>query len=193
MDFLKQALQKSQELEAQVAYMRPCSSRKQLKEFTATVSELAGDAAQKGIKLCVENTPGRALPTARETLSFVEEIKHPNLYLLLDVGHTLLSKEKPWEIVRAAGDRLGYIHLNDNDGRRDRHWPLLEGRLTSQDLGRILDALKQVGYSGTLALELKGDLASIISGLSRNRNLLMRIQEPAEPRSLKEPEERRKM
>jgi len=39
------------------------------------------------------NVPGRALPTIATTLDFVRAINHPNLYLLLDIGHAQMSNE----------------------------------------------------------------------------------------------------
>jgi sugar phosphate isomerase/epimerase len=190
--FIKKALEKSQALGVQAAYVASCSHRKNLKAFTAAITELAEDAAGRGIRFCVEHMPGRALPTAIETLKFVEGVGHPNLYILLDVGHTLLTKEKPSEIVAAAGKRIGYIQMDDNNGRSDKHWPLLEGRLTLDELSKTLEALKQVGYEGTLGMELSHDRASLVSGFSRNRNLILRLQATSEIKSLKEPEARRK-
>ncbi len=191
-DHLKQALETTREVGAGAAYVRPCSSTKSLKAYRSSLVELANEAVRKSIKLCVEHVPGSALPTVRETLDFLEATAHPGLHLLLDTGHALLSREEPAEAVRMAGLRLGYVQLNDNDGKKDRHWALLDGRLTEQDLVRMIEALEQVGYAGTLGLEIENVRPSLISALARNRNLLMRIQAPVEIKSLKEPEERRK-
>jgi len=180
-EHLKRALKKSHRLGATVAYVAPCTNRKYLRAFGKAFAELAGEAADKEIRLCVEHVPGRALATAKEALAFLAELKHPNAYFLLDIGHALLSNEKPWEAVVAAGKRLGYVQMNDNDGKKDRHWPLLDGRLTYVDLAKTIEALQQVGYQGTLGLELNRDFASLISGFSRNRNLLLRLQAEAGP------------
>ncbi len=192
MEYLKKGLETSRELGAGAAYVGPCSNVKNLKAYGTTVTELADDASRKGIKLCVEHVPGRVLSTVKETLNFLEQTAHPGLYLLLDTGHALISREDPAEAVRAAGLRLGYVQMNDNDGKKDRHWALLDGRLTEQDLVRTIRALEQAGYAGTLGLELENLRPSLISALARNRNLLMRLQAPVEIKSLKEPEERRK-
>lgn len=192
LEHLRQNVEKAHSVEAKAAYVRPCSRGRHLQGFAAGIAELAGYAAERGVKLCVEHVPGTALPTAKEALSFIQRLNHPNLYLLLDVGHTLLSNEKPWDIVAAAGDRLGYVQMSDNDGKKDRHWALLDGRLTAEDLRRILEALTQVGYEGTLGLQLSSHLRILASDFSRNRNLLLRLQMTTEPKSMKEPEARRK-
>ena len=191
-DHIKKALEHCRSLGANTAYVCSCSDRKYLKAFGSAVVELAKDSANKGIRFCVEHVPGRALGTAGEAIRFIEGLNESGLYLLLDVGHATISKEKPWEIVTMAGKRLGYVQMDDNDGKRDLHWPLLDGRLTYGDLSKTLDALTQVGYEGTLGIELSQNLPSLVSSFSKNRNLLLRIQAPADTKSLKEPETRRK-
>ncbi|MBM3789378.1 MAG: sugar phosphate isomerase/epimerase [Acidobacteria bacterium] len=190
--FLKEALGKIKDLGTICAYVWPCADGKQLPAFGSAIKELAEQAAQKEIRLCIEHVPGRALPTAADALRFVQQAGHPNLYLLLDLGHTLLSGEKAWELIRRAGSRLGYVQMNDNDGKKDRHWPLLDGRLSAADLTRTLDALGEIGYGGTIGLEVSRDFGGVISGLSKNRNLLLRLQATEEIKSMQEPETRRK-
>jgi sugar phosphate isomerase/epimerase len=104
----------------------------------------------------------------------------------------LLSKECPWETVAAAGPRIGYVQLNDNDGRCDRHWPLTDGKLREDDVRRTITALAESGYGGTLGLELNPDRTGLVSGFSKNRNLVLRLQAAGEVKSFKEPETRRK-
>jgi len=190
--FLKQALNKAADLQAACAYLSSCGDSRQLNEFGGVLRELADDAARHQIKLCLEHAPGRALASASEALRFVRQLDHPNLHLLLDIGHTLLSREDPSRVIREAGSRIGYVQVNDNDGKKDRHWALLDGRLTREMLAGALEALKEVHYEGTLGLEVSGDFASVIGVFSRNRNLLLRLQLEQEAKSLKEPETRRK-
>ncbi len=192
LDYMKRGLGRCHTIGAPVAYLASCRNRKNLKVFGAAVEELAKEADLRKIRLCIEHMPGHALGSARETLSFVEGSQLPGLYLLLDTGHALISGELPWEVISAAGRRLGYIQMIDNDGKRDKHWALLDGRMNRTDLVKILEALQQINYDGTLGLELNDDRASVICGLSKNRNLLLRLQLTAEPKSMKEPETRRK-
>ncbi len=192
LDYLRRGLERCHAVGAQAAYLASCRYRKNLKAFSTGVEELAKEADSRKIRLCVEHMPGRALATAKDVLSFVKASQVPGLYLLLDTGHALISGEKPWEVAAAAGGRLGYVQMNDNNGKRDKHWALLDGRMTRADLVKTLEALQEVKYEGTLGLELNDDRASVICGLSKNRNLLLRLQLTAEPKSMKEPETRRK-
>jgi sugar phosphate isomerase/epimerase len=115
---------------------------------------LAEHAASRMIQLCLEPIPGRLLSDAGSMLTFLDEAGHANLGLLLDVGHCLISGENPAEVVRRAGPRLAYVHLDDNDGVGDLHWSLLTGRLTEDHLRRLGEALREIDYHGGMALEL---------------------------------------
>src|SRR5262249_3391681 len=84
--------------------------------FAEGCALLADYAYARMLRLCIEHVPGRALPTAAKTLDWLERVGHPRLGMLLDVGHCLISGEDAASIVRQARGRLGYVHLDDNDG-----------------------------------------------------------------------------
>lgn len=136
---------------------------------------LADYAASRKIRLCVEHVPSRALPTAARTLDWLEQLGHPSLGLLLDVGHCLLSGEEAASVVQQAGERLGYVHLDDNDGAGDLHWPLLTGRLTEPQLGDTMRALQAIGYRGALALELNPLNADPFAALRDGKQIVERM------------------
>lgn len=125
-----------------------------LSRFGQSCQELADYAAQRMIRLCVEHVPGRALPTARAVAAWLKRHPHPNLELLLDVGHCLITREDPAEVLSVAP--VGYLHLDDNDGQHDLHWPLLTGHLTEEMLARTLVAwqARVPRQQAGLALEL---------------------------------------
>ncbi|HVS40305.1 MAG TPA: sugar phosphate isomerase/epimerase family protein [Gemmataceae bacterium] len=123
--------------------------------FAEACGLLADHAAGLMMRLCVEPIPGRALPDAAATLAWLRRTAHPNLGLLLDVGHCLIAGEDSATAARSAGPLLAHIHLNDNDGVGDLHWPLLTGRLTAAQLTDLAAALREIGFSGGLSLELK--------------------------------------
>ena len=149
-------------------------------------ADLAGIAAGYGVKLCIEHFPGKALPTVIDTLEFIANLGHDNLYLLLDIGHAQISKEDPAEAVELAGDRLGYFHLDDNDGRSDLHWALLDGVLSEAILGNTLAALIKIRYDGPVSLEmnpgLPDPLAAIADGFQFVRSLYQSTTDPSSSR-----------
>lgn len=155
-DLLRRQLADAAHLGATTAYLVPGLRMEEsaLACFAEACALLADFAAGRMIRLCIEHSPGRALSTAAQTLAWLRQIGHENLALLLDVGHCLLSAEDPAAWVRATGDRLGYVHLDDNDGISDLHWTLFAGRLTQRQLADTIAALDEIGYRGALALEL---------------------------------------
>ncbi len=162
------------QLGATTAYLVPGfdSSAKAMTYFTEGCVLLAEYAAARRVRLCIEHAPGRSLPTAAATLDWLQQVGHPELTLLLDTGHCLISGEDAADIVRRAGQRLGYLHLDDNDGIGDLHWPLLTGRLTQQHLADVMAALRAIGYQGALSLELNPATADPVEALRSSKRIV---------------------
>ncbi|HTU21189.1 MAG TPA: sugar phosphate isomerase/epimerase [Gemmataceae bacterium] len=167
-------------LGATTAYLVPGldSSATALTCFAEGCGLLADYAAARMVRLCVEHVPGRALPTAATTLDWLEQLGHPHLSLLLDVGHSLISGEDAAAVVRRAGARLGYVHLDDNDGAGDLHWPLFCGHLTEQQLVEVMTALRAIDYRGSLALELNPSNPQPLDALRQGKAILERLVPP---------------
>ncbi|MEC7228144.1 MAG: sugar phosphate isomerase/epimerase, partial [Candidatus Latescibacterota bacterium] len=98
-----------------------------------------------------------------------------NLYLLMDSGHLQISREDPASVIAQAGDRLGYVHLDDNDGKDDLHWALCDGVLTRTDLRELLVALTQSPYMGPVSLELHPELKNPFESLRKSLHLVREI------------------
>lgn len=147
-------------LGATVAYLLPGrdGTRNGIAYFTEACAMLAEDAADQMVQLCVEHFPDSWLDRAERALEWLQLPELGPVKLLLDVGHCMISREDPADIVRKAGDRLGYVHLDDNNGQEDLHWPLLTGKLTRDDLSHLFAALRQQSYSSSVALELSAKL-----------------------------------
>lgn len=148
------------------------ASAEGLTRFADACRLLADYAAGRMLRLCIEHVPGRALPTAAATLAWLDGLERPELGLLLDIGHCLISREDPAAVIRQAGGRLGYVHFDDNDGVGDLHWPLLTGQLTQETLQATLAALRDAGYSGALALELNAGNPDPVEALRQGKALL---------------------
>jgi sugar phosphate isomerase/epimerase len=151
------------------------ASAEALERFGEACVVLADFAASRKVRLCVEHIPGRALPSAAAVLAWLDRVNHATLALLLDVGHCLISREDAAVVATRAGDRLGYIHFDDNDGVADRHWPLLTGRLTELALQGLSTALRQIHYDGALCLELSPDNPAPEEALRQGKALLARL------------------
>jgi sugar phosphate isomerase/epimerase len=160
LDVVSRSCELGQSLGTSVAYVVPGQddSQQALGRYRDALVRAADRAKAAGSRLCVEHFPGLSLPTAQGTLRFLDDIDHPNLYLLADLGHLQMSNEDPVSVIEGAGARLGYVHLDDNDGKGDLHLPLLQGVMQETDLDRTFAALRSAGYNGAVSLELSPKL-----------------------------------
>lgn len=177
LDLLRRHVADAAHLGATTAYLVPGTRTDEtaLSCFADGCALLADYAAGRMVRLCVEHVPGRALPTAGRTLDWLASIDQANLGLLLDVGHCLISNEDAAAVIRRAGDRLGYVHLDDNDGMGDLHWPLFTGRLTQQQLADVMTALREIGYRGALSLELNAGNPEPVHALRDGKAIVERL------------------
>ena len=177
LDVVSRSCDLGRSMGAAVAYVvpGPDSGKAALAEYGGTLVKAAEIAQTAGSRLCVEHFPGLSLPTALDTLKFLDAIDHPNLYLLLDLGHLQISKEDPIEVIERAGARLGYVHLDDNDGKGDLHLPLLHGVMKEEDLRRTVAALGSVGYEDAVSLELSPKLTDPLQALEEGYELVARL------------------
>jgi sugar phosphate isomerase/epimerase len=184
LDVMKRQLADCAALGATHAYVVPPheGAAEAMMRFRDGCSLLAEFAASRMIQLCVEPVPGRALTRVDATLDWLSSPGLEALKLLLDVGHCLISGEDPADSVHRAGERLGYVHLDDNDGFGDLHWPLLTGKLTPGALKRFLDALSNIGHEGVMAFELDPELPDPILNLRRGKVDMERIWQGGELR-----------
>ncbi len=174
------AIELARDLGAPAGYVTPpaATDDESRCRWTNSLLRIAEHACRCAVRVCIEHFPRRLLPSAADTLRFLDEAGHDNLALLIDVGHCLISGESPAAVVAAAGTRLGYIHFDDNDGQSDLHWPLLTGRLTEQQIRDTIDALRTIGYDGGVCLELQAKLDDPAGNLRRGKIILERFIEP---------------
>ena len=169
---IERGLDQAAQSGADTAYVVPGEDPNQLVHFGESMLQAADLAAEQQVALGIEHFPGKALPTAVGTLDYIRQLNHGNLFLLIDSGHLQLSGEDPTAVIDQAGDRLGYVHLDDNDGQDDLHWALCDGVLTRTALRALLVALANSPYAGPVSLELHPQLADPVKSISQSLSLV---------------------
>lgn len=174
-DHVKAQIDDAAKMGASVCYFVPGSSTDDnaFTCFAESCELLSNFAANRKLQLCLEHFPGKALPTVQSTLSFFDNHSLSEMALLLDVGHCLISKEDPVQMIRLAGTRLGYVQMDDNDGINDLHWGLCTGVLTEENLHSILVALQSVNYQSAIGLEFDGQMNEAELALMNARRFLL--------------------
>jgi len=107
----------------------------------ASLCELAGYAAQCGVRVTVENTfaPWEIVTTPAQAREVLCDGLQGKVGLTLDLGHALLLDIEPLEFVDALGAEIWHTHIHSNDRLFDMHLPPGEGCLALKPvLPRIL-------------------------------------------------------
>jgi sugar phosphate isomerase/epimerase len=156
-----------------------------IKRNLESLRELLDDSERLGVALMLENLPTE-FNTARQLSDLLDAL--PQLGLHLDIGHANLKVpyNTTEEILAAYGDRLRHVHLHDNKGGDDDlHLPLGAGNV---DLPRAMRALHEVGYDGTITLEVfSPDRQHLAYSRDVLRRVWIRTAEAAYPREAPQP------
>jgi L-ribulose-5-phosphate 3-epimerase len=115
-----------------------------------SLKELAPYAAERGIRLGVENVWNRFLLTPREMRQYLDEIDAPNVGLYFDCGN-ILNYGYPQAWIRELGDRIIKVHVKDFDASTRQFRHLLQGSVNWKE---VRAALLEVGYDDYLTVEL---------------------------------------
>lgn len=133
----------------------PLHSPDRVREMNAeAIADLAGDAAQRGITLMVENLD-RAFSDVEDLKAILDAVPEADFHL--DIAHAnlrlgLREQNRTKGLLEAFGDRLAHVHVSDNrGGGEDLHLPLGAGTI---DWKTHIRLLKEHGYDGTVTLEV---------------------------------------
>ncbi len=129
-----------------------------------SIARLAQVGQNLGVRLMVENQAG-----AYSQVRYLRPIfdAAPEAGFHLDAAHSNLSGDynRIDELLEAFASRLVHVHMSDNKGGDwDLHLPLGAGNI---DWRRVIRSLKNVGYDGTVTLEVFADRELLAQ--SRNR------------------------
>ena len=122
LDHVRAGLSEAAELGAEFVYLPPASADDSASRarYRQAVVDLSDEAQRLGIKFGIEHFPGYALPSVALTQQFVEEVAHPNLFVLLDIGHAQISGESVSDAVAALGGSDGIRPLRRQPRRARR-------------------------------------------------------------------------
>lgn len=120
----------------------------------------ASDYAGKDIKIALEYKPREPrthifTASAVKMLFVVEKVGKNNVGILLDTGHAYCAGENIAEtaaMLKLAGDKLYFIHLNDNYKVWDDD--MMVGSIHPFEMFEFLYWLENIGYSGPLVLDM---------------------------------------
>ena len=115
-----------------------------------SLRELATYAAEREIRIGVENVWNRFLLTSREMRQYLDDVGAPNVGLYFDCGN-ILNYGYPEAWIRELGERIIKVHVKDFDSSTRQFRHLLQG---SVNWSEVRLALREIGYDDYLTVEL---------------------------------------
>jgi sugar phosphate isomerase/epimerase len=152
----------------------PSMHQPSLLRLERALAECADHAEGLHVRFGLEPFPAGELPTVKEAASFIASSETRNLGILLDTGHAAISGERLSAAALAAKGCISHVHINNNDGSRDLHWPPQKGKLSRAEFAEFLTQLADQGYSGVISLEVSRP-EPVTETLSESRSFLERI------------------
>lgn len=120
-------------------------------------AEVCGDA---GVKLTMEPHPARYLGNTDGALRMLEHVNSPAMAINFDPSHTFPVGDFPNVSVYRLGKHIAHCHVSDNDAVTNVHWRPGMGKI---DWTQMFQALKDVGFDGTVSVELE-DVPGVAKG-----------------------------
>lgn len=111
-------------------------------KLSQTAKVMGVTVAQENVNMFRSQNP--------EFLRSMREYLGENVDFVLDVKQAVRSKNDPYEICKAMGDRIIHLHINDNDSDNDCLLPG-KGTMNYEKLFRIM---RQQGFSGKAVIEV---------------------------------------
>jgi len=113
--------------------------------------EVIDHAQASGVRIGIEYEPGLLIENCAELVRFLEKIDSPWLGANLDIGHSHVAHEDLASVVKALGEKIFHVHLEDIQGYQHFHLIPGEGDL---NFNQILSALARQSYAGYVTVEL---------------------------------------
>ena len=118
-----------------------------------------------GIVACAENMPSFNFMMGRTAKEMFDLVDGTDLKICFDIGHANTTKQTD-EMIDLLGDRIGNIHIHDNNGKNDDHMTIGDGSI---DFEHVLKRLTK--YKGNYVIESRS-LGSAVTSRDRLAKLL---------------------
>lgn len=145
-----------------VLHPDPPERLQRMQNALAVIRRVADYCRTRGMTLLLENMlPHLFMGHPRDILWHLASIPNIPVGVCLDTGHAALG-ERLYSDVRTLAGHLRMVHAHDNSGQKDDHRVPGEGTIPWE---RVMAALDEVDFRGSLILELAGDQEAKIEGI----------------------------
>ena len=130
--------------------MRKVTDKDCYRQLKSRLNDLLDIADANGVKLALEPEPPQMLIGTSDFLEFCGELKH-DLKINFDIGHAFLTDPDIFESIKLLKNKIVHTHVENMRRGEHLHRLLDDGDM---DIGKIFGALKDIGYTGALSLDL---------------------------------------
>lgn len=125
---------------------------KALIEDTSSLAEYIDGMTVDGepMILCLGNHLGNRLQELTDFQTVFQHVDHPQVRVLVDIGHFHSARTDAATIMTALSSRIGLVHTKDQIGKESV--PFGNGEI---DNPKLLALLSDLGYSGFLVVEIE--------------------------------------
>lgn len=194
-DYMKRAIEATAAAGGDICIIHPFNNGT-VEENTEFYRSLLPFAREQGVKIATENmwcwnkerneACFAACATPQSFTAHIDAVGDENLIACLDIGHAEMKgigTSAP-ELILALGDRLGALHIHDNDKWHDSHQIPFSMDI---DFEAVIDALVRIDYKGYLTLEADRylsayDTENIFDGIKRLADSARRLSDMYEAR-----------
>ena len=123
-----------------------------LDNLIKSLREIVNQAKRFNVGVMLENTPlSNGIHNVHEFKYIIDNVA--TLFVHLDIPHAFTSggMKSVIDYINTFRDKIIHIHWHDNHGYKDEHLPIGEGSIDHQ---KAIKALKDIGYDGTITLEV---------------------------------------
>lgn len=121
--------------------------------FTSMMGRAADMAADAGLRIALECFPGSLCSTPHAMLQILKDVARPNFGIQLDTAHLMNQHIDVETAVYMLGNvHIFNVHAKDSDGLTRGNLPAGSGLV---DYTAFLAALRNVGYTGNLSIEVE--------------------------------------
>jgi len=110
-----------------------------------------------GVTACLENMPSFKYMLGRTAKEMFDLVDGTDMKICYDIGHANTTGQID-EILDMLGDRIGNIHIHDNNGENDDHMTIGDGNI---DFAPILKKLSK--YKGKYVIESRSLESAVVS------------------------------
>ena len=135
---------------------------------TRSIRQLHEAAAEFGLRVAIENVPGKygsLMKTTEDFQRLYKETALSDIGIVLDTGHANLENQIQAFLTQLP-DKVAHLHLSDNKGETDEHLGIGYGEINWQQL---IQQLKNMRFSGIIMIE---SVFNVPESLARLKQLL---------------------